>query len=243
MNFSHFFIRRPIFAGVLSFVVFLLGLIAMVRLPISEYPEVVPPTIVVQANYPGANPKTIGDTVAAPLEQVINGVENSLYMFSQSTADGVMALTVTFKLGTDVDKAQVLVQNRVQQALPKLPEEVRRLGVTTTKQSPDLTMVVHLTSPNGRYDEIYLRNYATLQVKDVLARIPGAGSVLLFGSGDYAMRVWLDPDKIAARNLTASDVVNAIREQNVQVAAGGVGQPPMASAVGLELQKIGRAHV
>ena len=236
MNFSHFFIRRPIFAGVLSGIIFLMGLIAMWRLPISEYPEVVPPTVVVQASYPGANPKTIADTVAAPLEQAINGVENSLYMFSQSTADGVMALTITFKLGTDVDQAQVLVQNRVSQALPKLPEEVRRLGVTTTKQSPDLTMVVHLLSPNDRYNEIYLRNYATLQVKDVLARIPGAGSVQIFGSGDYAMRVWLDPDKIAARNLTASDVVSAIREQNVQVAAGGIGQPPNKSAVGFELQ-------
>ncbi len=233
MNFSHFFIRRPIFAGVLSIVIFLIGLIAMWRLPISEYPEVVPPTIVVQATYPGANPKTIAETVAAPLEQAINGVEDSLYMFSQSTTDGVMTLTVTFKLGTDIDKAQVQVQNRVSQALPKLPEEVRRLGVTTTKQSPDLTMVVHLISPNGRYDEIYLRNYATLQVKDVLARIPGAGSVQVFGSGDYAMRVWLDPDKIAARNLTASDVVSAIREQNVQVAAGGVGQQPVGTAGGL----------
>jgi multidrug efflux pump len=237
MNFSHFFIRRPIFAGVLSTIIFVMGLIAMWKLPISEYPEVVPPTIVVQANYPGANPKTIAETVAAPLEQVINGVENSLYMFSQSTPDGVMALTITFKLGTDVDKAQVLVQNRVTQALPKLPEEVRRLGVTTTKQSPDLTMVVHLTSPNERYDEIYLRNYATLQVKDALARIPGAGSVLLFGSGDYAMRAWLNPDKIAARNLTASDVVNAIREQNVQVVAGAVGQPPVQNGgVNFELQ-------
>ncbi len=236
MNFSHFFIRRPIFAGVLSILVFVMGLIAMWKLPISEYPEVVPPTVVVQANYPGANPKTIADTVAAPLEQAINGVENSLYMSSQSTPDGVMALTITFKLGTDVDKAQVLVQNRVSQALPKLPEEVRRLGVTTTKQSPDLTMVVHLLSPNGRYDEIYLRNYATLQVKDTLARIPGAGSVMIFGSGDYAMRVWLDPDKLASRSLTASDVVNAIREQNVQVAAGGVGQPPTKNAVGFELQ-------
>src|SRR5690349_19028974 len=226
MNFSHFFIQRPIFAGVLSIIIFLIGLIAMFRLPISEYPEVVPPTIVVMATYPGANPKTISETVAAPLEQAVNGVENSLYMFSQSTGDGVMTLTVTFALGTDVDKAQVQVQNRVSQALPKLPEEVRRIGVTTTKQSPDLTLVVHLFSPDNRYDEIYVRNYAVLQVKDVLARIPGVGSVLAFGSGDYAMRVWLDPDKIAAKNLTASDVVNAIREQNVQVAAGAVGQQP-----------------
>src|SRR5215470_4596394 len=236
MNFSNFFIRRPIFAGVLSAVIFLLGLLAMWRLPISEYPEVVPPTIVVRATYPGANPKTIAETVASPLEQGINGVENSLYMFSQATADGVMTLTVTFKLGTDADQAQVQVQNRVSQVLPKLPEEVRRLGVTTTKQSPDLTMVVHLFSPNGRYDEVYLRNYATLQVKDVLARIPGAGDVELFGSGDYAMRVWLDPDKAAARNLTASDVVNAIREQNVQVAAGAVGQQPVSQPVAFELQ-------
>ncbi|HSH94639.1 MAG TPA: efflux RND transporter permease subunit, partial [Roseimicrobium sp.] len=236
MNFSHFFIKRPIFAGVLSFAIFLIGLISMRFLPISEYPEIVPPTIVVMATYPGANPKTIAETVAAPLEQAINGVENSLYMFSQSTGDGVMTLTITFKLGTDIDKAQVLVQNRVSQAQPKLPEEVRRLGVTTTKQSPDLTMVVHLMSPDNRYDEIYLRNYATLQVKDVLARIPGAGSVQVFGSGDYAMRIWLDPEKVAARGLTASDVVAAIREQNVQIAAGAIGQQPVSSPVNFELQ-------
>src|SRR5882757_2484039 len=236
MNFSHFFIRRPIFAGVLSIVIFIVGLIAMVRLPISEYPEVVPPTIVVRATYPGANPKTIAETVASPLEQAVNGVEDSLYMFSQATGDGVMTLTVTFKLGTDIDKAQVQVQNRVAQAETKLPEEVRRLGVTTTKQSPDLTMVVHLFSPNGRYDEVYLRNYATLQVKDVLARIPGAGDVRVFGSGDYAMRVWLNPDKLAARNLTASDIVAAIREQNVQVAAGAIGQQPVRQPVDFELQ-------
>jgi len=236
MNFSHFFIRRPIFAGVLSALILIIGFISMWRLPISEYPEVVPPTIVVQASYPGANPKTISETVAAPLEQAINGVENSLYMFSQATSDGVMALVVTFKLGTDVDKAQVQVQNRVAQALPKLPEEVRQLGVTTTKQSPDLTMVVHLFSPSDRYNEIYLRNYATLQVKDVLARIPGAGSVQVFGSGDYAMRIWLDPDKVAARGLTASDVVGAIREQNVQVAAGGIGQQPVSKPLALEYQ-------
>src|SRR6476646_6075022 len=236
MNFSNFFIRRPIFAGVLSTVIFLIGLLAMWRLPISEYPEVVPPTIVVRASYPGANPKTIAETVASPLEQAVNGVEDSLYMFSQATPDGVMTLTVTFKLGTDVDKAQVQVQNRVSQALPKLPEEVRRLGVITVKQSPDLTMVVHLFSPNGRYDDVYLRNYATLQVKDVLARIPGAGDVQVFGSGDYAIRVWLNPDKIASQNLTASDVVNAIREQNVQVAAGAIGQPPVKQPVNFEVQ-------
>src|SRR5437899_2866935 len=236
MNFSNFFIRRPIFAGVVSAVIFLVGFLAMWRLPISEYPEVVPPTVVVRATYPGANPKTIAETVASPLEQAINGVEDSLYMFSQATPDGVMTLTVTFKLGTDIDLAQVQVQNRVSQALPKLPEDVRRLGVTTTKQSPDLTMVVHLFSPNGRYDEVYLRNYATLQVKDVLARIPGAGDVQVFGSGDYAMRVWLDPDKIAARNLTASDVGSAIREQTVQVAAGAIGQQPVSSPVDFELQ-------
>src|ERR1700744_5069101 len=236
MNFSNFFIRRPIFAGVLSTIIFLVGLLAVWRLPISEYPEVVPPTIVVRASYPGANPKTIGETVASPLEQAINGVENSLYMFSQSTPDGVMTLTVTFKLGTDVDKAQVQVQNRVSQALPKLPEEVRNLGVTTTKQSPDLTMVVHLFSPTGRYNEVYLRNYATLQVKDVLARLPGAGDVQGFCSGDYAMRLWLNPDKLAARFLTASDVVAGIREENVQVAAGVIGQQPVSRPVDFELQ-------
>ena len=235
MHFSDFFIKRPIFAGVLSIAVFVMGLLAMFKLPIAEYPEVVPPTIVVRATFPGATPKTIAETVASPLEQSINGVEGSLYMFSQATADGVMTLTVTFKLGTDPDKAQVQVQNRVQQVLPKLPDEVRNLGVTTTKQSPDLTMVVHLFSPNNRYDEVYVRNYATLQVRDALARIPGAGDVEVFGSGDYAMRVWLNPDRLAARNITAGDVVAAIREQNVQVAGGIIGQPPTRDPVNFEL--------
>jgi multidrug efflux pump len=235
MNFSDFFIKRPIFAGVLSIIIFLVGAIALWQLPISEYPEVVPPTVVVRAVYPGANPKTISETVAAPLEQSINGVENSLYMFSQATSDGVMTLTVTFKLGTNLDNAQVQVQNRVSQALPKLPEEVRRLGVTTTKTSPDLLMVVHLFSPDGRYDDIYVRNYASLQVRDVLARLNGVGQVRIFGSGDYAMRVWLDPNKIAAKGMTASDVVAAIREQNVQIAAGAVGQQPTSRPVDTEL--------
>src|SRR3989441_10375263 len=235
MKFSHFFIQRPIFAGVLSLIIFIVGAISLWRLPISEYPEVVPPTVVVRAVYPGANPKTIAETVASPLEQTINGIENSLYMFSQSTADGVMTLTVTFKLGTDVDNAQVQVQNLVNQVLPKLPEEVRRLGVTTMKSSPDLTMVVHLFSPDGRYDDVYLRNYAVLQVRDELARIQGVGQITVFGSGDYSMRVWLDPNKVAARGLTASDVVAAIREQNVQVAAGTIGAQPSQKNVPFEL--------
>jgi hydrophobe/amphiphile efflux-1 (HAE1) family protein/NodT family efflux transporter outer membrane factor (OMF) lipoprotein len=236
MNFSHYFIKRPIFAGVLSIAIFVMGLLALFKLPISEYPEVVPPTVVVRAIYPGATPKTISETVASPLEQAINGVEGSQYMFSQATGDGVMTLTVTFNLGMDPDVAQVQVQNRVSQAMPKLPEVVRSLGVTTTKQSPELTMVVHLISPTDRYDKIYIRNYATLQVKDVLARIPGMGDVEVFGSGDYAMRIWLNPDKIAARNLTASDVVAAIREQNVQVAGGVIGQQPVSDPVNFEMQ-------
>src|SRR3954464_7955256 len=235
MNISDFFIKRPIFAGVLSIIIFLVGAISLRLLPISEYPEVVPPTVIVRAVYPGANPKTISETVAAPLEQAINGVEHSLYMFSQATSDGVMTLTITFAIGTDLDNAQVQVQNRVSQAQPKLPEEVRRIGVATQKASPDLLMVVHLYSPNGRYDDIYVRNYATLQVRDVLARLNGVGDVRVFGSGDYAMRVWLDPNKVAAKGLTASDVVAAIREQNVQVAAGAVGQQPVSKPTDTEL--------
>ena len=234
MNLSKFFIDRPIFAAVLSVLIFLAGLLSIRALPISEYPEVVPPTVVVRAQYPGASPRVIAETVATPIEEQINGVEGMLYMSSQATTDGVMTLNVTFRLGTDPDKAQQLVQNRVSQAEPRLPEEVRRLGVTTVKSSPDLTMVVHITSPNGRYDMTYLRNYAVLNVKDRLARIDGVGQVQLFGSGDYSMRVWLDPQKVAEHGLSPGDVVREIRAQNVQAAAGVIGASP--NAPGLDLQ-------
>ncbi|HEU4538302.1 MAG TPA: efflux RND transporter permease subunit, partial [Polyangiaceae bacterium] len=235
MRLARFFVDRPVFAAVLSIVIFVLGAIAALQLPISEYPEVVPPTVVVRAQYPGANPKVLAETVAAPLEQEINGVEGMLYMASQSNADGSMTLTVTFRLGTDLDVAQVQVQNRVAQALPRLPDDVRRFGVTTRKSSPDLSMVVHLYSPDGRYDDTYLRNYALLQVRDTLSRLPGMGDVQLFGSGDYSMRVWLDPEKVAARGLSAGDVVRALREQNVQVAAGALGQPPSPGDASFQL--------
>ncbi|MEO8670776.1 MAG: efflux RND transporter permease subunit [Tahibacter sp.] len=226
MDFSKFFIDRPIFAAVLSIIIFAAGLIAIPQLPISEYPDVVPPTVQVRAIYPGANPKVIADTVATPLEEAINGVENMMYMKSVAGSDGVLVVTVTFRPGTDPDQAQVQVQNRVSQAQARLPEDVRRQGVTTQKQSPTLTMVVHVLSPTGKYDSLYLRNYATLKIKDELARLPGVGQASLFGSGDYAMRLWLDPDKVAARGLTAGDVVRAVREQNVQVSAGQLGAEP-----------------
>ncbi|KIH83353.1 efflux RND transporter permease subunit [Pseudomonas batumici] len=235
MNFSQFFISRPIFAAVLSLLILIAGAISLFQLPISEYPEVVPPTVVVRANFPGANPKVIGETVAAPLEQAITGVENMLYMSSQSTADGKLTLTITFALGTDLDNAQVQVQNRVTRTEPKLPVEVTRIGITVDKASPDLTMVVHLTSPDKRYDMLYLSNYALLNIKDELARLGGVGDVQLFGMGDYSLRVWLDPNKTASRNLTATDVVNAIREQNRQVAAGQLGAPPAPNATSFQL--------
>ena len=235
MNFSQFFIKRPIFAAVLSLIILIAGAISLFQLPISEYPEVVPPTVVVRASFPGANPKVIGETVAAPLEQAITGVENMLYMSSQSTADGKLTLTLTFALGTDLDNAQVQVQNRVTRTQPKLPEEVTRIGITVDKASPDLTMVVHLTSPDQRYDMLYLSNYATLNIKDELARLNGIGDVQLFGMGDYSLRVWLDPNKTASRNLTATDVVTAIREQNRQVAAGQLGAPPAPNASSFQL--------
>ncbi|MDR5783689.1 efflux RND transporter permease subunit [Caballeronia sp. LZ065] len=243
MNISKFFIDRPIFAGVLSVIVLLAGVIAMFKLPISEYPEVVPPSVVVHAQYPGANPKVIAETVASPLEEQINGVEDMLYMQSQANSDGNLTTTVTFKLGTDPDKNTQLVQNRVNQALPRLPQDVQRLGVTTIKSSPTLTMVVHLNSPNGRYDMTYLRNYALINVKDRLERIAGVGEVQLWGSGDYSMRVWLDPQKVAQRGLTATDVANAIREQNVQVAAGVIGGSPTLPNVPLQLNVNARGRL
>ena len=235
MRFSSFFITRPIFAIVLSALIGGDGGLALLKLPVSEYPAVVPPTVVVHAAYPGANPKVIAETVAAPLEQQMNGVEGMLYMFSQATSDGALTLTLTFALGTDLDNAQVQVQNRVAQTLPRLPQDVQRIGVTTEKASPDFIMVVHLVSPDERYDMLYLSNYAHLQVRDELTRLPGVGSAQVFGAGEYSMRVWLDPDRLASRQLTASDVVRAIREQNVQVAAGVLGAPPAPSDATFQL--------
>ncbi|ECF1940353.1 efflux RND transporter permease subunit, partial [Salmonella enterica subsp. enterica serovar Haifa] len=230
MKFTHFFIARPIFAIVLSLLMLLAGAIAFLKLPLSEYPAVTPPTVQVSASYPGANPQVIADTVAAPLEQVINGVDGMLYMNTQMAIDGRMVISIAFEQGTDPDMAQIQVQNRVSRALPRLPEEVQRIGVVTEKTSPDMLMVVHLVSPQKRYDSLYLSNFAIRQVRDELARLPGVGDVLVWGAGEYAMRVWLDPAKIANRGLTASDIVTALREQNVQVAAGSVGQQPEASA-------------
>ncbi|WP_295965074.1 multidrug efflux RND transporter permease subunit [uncultured Xanthomonas sp.] len=235
MDFSRFFIDRPIFAAVLSIVIFAAGLIAIPLLPIGEYPDVVPPSVVVRTVYPGANPKVIAETVATPLEEAINGVENMMYIKSVAGSDGVLQMTVTFRPGTDPDDAAVKVQNRVAQAQARLPEDVRRQGVTTQKQSPTFLMVVHLTSPKGKYDTLYLRNYARLHVKDALARIQGVGDAQVFGGGDYAMRAWLDPERVAARGLTASDVVAAIREQNVQVSAGQLGAEPMPESKFLTL--------
>ncbi|MDP2098658.1 MAG: multidrug efflux RND transporter permease subunit [Methylobacter sp.] len=225
-GFTHFFIDRPIFASVLSIIIVLLGGLALIGLPIAQYPEIAPPTVVVSAVYPGANAKVVAETVATTIEQEVNGVEDMLYMSSQSTNNGNMALTITFKPGTNLDKAQVLVQNRVALAEPKLPQEVGRQGISVKKRSPDLSLVVNLISPDKRYDSVYLSNYALLQLKDTIARLPGVGEIIVFGARDYSMRIWLNPEKIAVRNMTASDVVNAIREQNIQVAAGVVGQQP-----------------
>jgi hydrophobe/amphiphile efflux-1 (HAE1) family protein len=242
MRLSHFFIDRPIFATVVSLFITIVGGVAYFILPIAQYPEIAPPTIQVTATYPGASAEVVSQTVATPLEQQINGVENMLYISSQATGDGKLTLTVTFKLGTNLDTAQVLTQNRVAIALPRLPDAVQRLGVTVNKSSPDMLMVIHLVSPDGSHNQLYLSNYATLQVKDQLSRLPGVGDVQVFGDRDYAMRIWLDPDKVAARNLTAGEVVTALQAQNVQVSAGVLGQPPMpnTSAFQLNVQTLGR---
>ncbi|GGF21261.1 multidrug efflux RND transporter permease subunit [Aliidongia dinghuensis] len=242
MKISHFFIERPIFAAVVSIFITIIGAVAYFALPVAQYPEIAPPTIVVTATYPGASADVVSDTVATPIEQQVNGVENMLYMVSQATGDGNVSITVTFKLGTDLNIAQVLVQNRVAIAQPRLPDTVQRLGVTVKKNSPDLMMVVHLSSPDASRDQLYISNYATLQVKDVLARVYGVGDVRIFGARDYSMRIWLDPDKVQSRNLTAGEVVQALQAQNVQVSAGVLNAPPTPNpgAFQLNVQTLGR---
>src|SRR5262245_51763440 len=229
--FARFFVDRPIFATVISIVIILIGLVALNGLPIAQYPEVVPPTVSITTNYPGASAKVVADTVAAPIEQEVNGVEGMLYMLSKSGNDGSMTLDVTFRTGTNLDFAQVLTQNRVAIAEAKLPEEVKRQGVTVKKKSPMILLCVNLLSPDGRYDQLYLSNYATIQVKDALSRLLGVGDVSFLGARDYSMRVWLDPTALASRNMTAPDVLGALREQNVQVAAGRTGQPPAPAGI------------
>ncbi|HST95375.1 MAG TPA: multidrug efflux RND transporter permease subunit [Microvirga sp.] len=235
MRFSHFFVDRPIFATVLSALFLIIGGIAYTTLPVAQYPEVTPPTVVVRASYPGADAETVAATVATPLEQQINGVEDMLYMSSYSTGDGSMSLTITFRLGTDLDKAQVLVQNRVSIATPRLPDEVRRLGVTTLKSSPDLMMVVHMLSPDGSYDQLYVSNYARNYVRDVLLRLNGVGDLIIFGERQYSLRVWLDPEKLASYGMSSTEVVQAIREQNVQVSGGALGQEPTPSDAAFQM--------
>ncbi len=233
---SHFFIDRPIFASVLSIVIVLLGAVALLQLPVAQYPDVTPPTVSVTATYPGANAITVAETVATPIEAEVNGVERMLYMSSKCTNDGQMNLDVTFELGTNIDSAQVLVQNRVAVAQAKLPEEVKRIGVTTKKKSPSILMCVNLVATDRRYDELYLSNFALLNVKDDLARLQGVGDVAFLGPRDYSMRIWLDPYKLASLKMTPGDVMRAIQEQNVQVAAGRIGQPPLTQDANVPFQ-------
>src|ERR1700734_1606533 len=242
MRIAHFFIDRPRFATVVSAFLTLIGIGAMFVLPVAQYPEIVPPTVQITTSYPGASAETVARTVATPLEQQINGVENMLYISSQSTGDGKLTITVTFRIGTELNVAQMLTQNRVQDALPRLPDDVQRLGVQVRKATPNILLAVHLFSPDGSRDNLYLSNYATLHIKDALARLPGVGDVQLFGARDYAMRIWLDPDKVAAYRLNASEVLAALRAQNVQVSAGLLNQPPVPGngAYQVNVQALGR---
>src|SRR5580692_10344662 len=235
MRFSHFFVDRPIFASVMSIIVTLVGYISFRALPITEFPEIAPPTVTVTATYAGASAEVIAATVASPIEQEINGVDDMLYVVSQATGNGALAISVVFKPGTNVDEAQVLVQNRVSVALPRLPDEVQRLGVTVRKKSPDLMLVIHLISPDGSLTQQYISNYATINIRDVITRVDGVGDTIVFGARDYSMRVWLDPARVQARSLTADDVVSALRAANVQVAAGAINQPPATSLGAFEL--------
>ncbi len=234
MKIAHFFIDRPIFATVISIIIVIVGALSYFNLPIEQYPQVAPPTIQVTASYPGANAETVAKTVATPIEQEVNGVENMLYMNSQSTDDGQMRLTITFKLGTDLDVAQVLVQNRVAIAEPRLPEEVRRIGITTVKNSPDLMLVINLYSPNRQYDQTYLGNYAVLHIRDKIKRIAGVGDMRLSGASEYAMRIWLNPDLMNSYDISANDVLEALRSQNVQIASGTLNREPQKKQLGFE---------
>ncbi|NOY30011.1 MAG: efflux RND transporter permease subunit, partial [Planctomycetes bacterium] len=237
---SRFFIHRPIFASVISIVIVIAGLVSQASLPIAKFPEISPPTVQVTCFYPGANAGVVADTVAAPIEQEVNGVEAMIYLSSVSSDDGSYTLTVTFEIGTDMDMATVLVQNRVSIAMSKLPEEVRRQGVTTKKQSTSIIQFIALTSENEDHDALFLSNFATLSIKDELSRVPGVGSVTIFGASEYSMRIWLNPELLKARNLTTEDVVAAISEQNVQVAAGRLGEPPAEAPFQLVINTLGR---